>query len=189
MVILAFTSDKFRYIILVQRHWCCYCSDWSFESFSLCPHWDLTWGPLDLKSCTLLLCHGDSGFHLWQFQVFNCGAEGLGVVLFWLYFWVFFFFPTLGFELGTSGSHVLHSTTVPLWLLVLISDNLRYLTVVQMDGGGIVLIGSVRDFLFALTGIWTGDLWISSPALYYCAMVILVFTSDNFRYITMEQRE
>ena len=61
--------------------------------------------------------------------------------------------PTLGFELGTSGSLVLHSTTVPWQLLVFTSDNFRYLTLVQGIGGGIVLTGPVRDFLFAHTGV------------------------------------
>ena len=74
-----------------------------------------------------------SGFHLWQFQVFNSGAEGLVVVLFWLDLWEIFFLPTLGFEPGTSGSLVLHSTTVPWQLLVFTSDNFRYLTLVQRD--------------------------------------------------------
>ena len=32
-----------------------------------------------------------SGFHLWQFQVFKSGAEGLMVVLFWLDLWEIFF--------------------------------------------------------------------------------------------------
>ena len=74
-----------------------------------------------------------SGSHLWQFQVFNSGAEGLVVVLFWLDLWEIFFLATLGFECGTSGSLVLHTTTVPWWLLVFISDNFRYLTMVQRD--------------------------------------------------------
>ena len=113
-------------------------------------------------------------------------------------------------------------------------------------GGGIVLIGPVRDFLFGHTGVWTWDLWISSPALYHCATVtsdfdiwqfqvfnsgveglivvlfwldlweifflatpgfetgtsgslvllsttapqwLLIFTSDNFRYLTLVQRD
>ena len=168
-----------------------------------------------------------SGFHLWQFQVFNSGAGGLVVILFWLDLWEIFFLATLGFwTQGTSGSLVLHSTTMPWWLLVFTSDNFRYLTQVQRDwwwycsdwtcerfsfcphwclkpgtsgslvlhsyhctkatsgfspltisgiwlwcrgiGGGIVLIGPVRDFLFVLTGVWTRDLWISSAALYHC---------------------
>ena len=74
-----------------------------------------------------------SGFHLWQFQVFNSGAEGLVVVLFWLDLWEIVFLATQGFEPGTSGSLVLHSTTVPRWLLVFTSDNFRYLTLVQRD--------------------------------------------------------
>ena len=60
---------------------------------------------------------------------------------------------TLGFEPRTSGSLVLHSTTVPQRLLVFTSDNFRYLTLVQKIGGGIVLIGPVRDFLFGHTGV------------------------------------
>ena len=74
-----------------------------------------------------------SGFHLWQFQVFNSGAEGLVVVLFWLDLWEIFFLPTPGFELGTSGSLVLHSTMATRWLLVFTSENFRYLTLVQRD--------------------------------------------------------
>ena len=172
-----------------------------------------------------------SDFHLWQFQVFNSGGEGLVVVLIWLDLWEIFFLATPGFEPGTSGSLVLHSTTLPWWLLIFTSDNFRYLTLVQRDwwwycsdwtcerfsfwphqglnlwpldvwsftlqlchgnfwlssltisgiylwcrgiGGGIVLIGPVSDFLFGHTGVWTWDLWISSPALYHCTMV----TSD-----------
>ena len=44
-----------------------------------------------------------------------------------------FFLDTLGFEPGTSGSLVLHSTTVPGQLLGFTSDNFRYLTLVQRD--------------------------------------------------------
>ena len=60
---------------------------------------------------------------------------------------------TPGFEPGTSGSLVLHSTTAPRQLLIFTSDNFRYLTLVQRDGGGIVLSGPVRDFLFGHTGV------------------------------------
>ena len=74
-----------------------------------------------------------SDFHLWQFQVFNSGAEGLVVVLFWLDLWEIFFLATPGFEPGVSGCLVLHSTTVPRQLLIFISDNFRYLTLVQRD--------------------------------------------------------
>ena len=93
----------------------------------------------------------------WQLLVFTSdnfrylplGAEGFLVVLFWLELWEIIFLATLRFELGTSGSLVLHSTTVPWQLLVFTSDNFRYLTLVQREiGGGIVLIGPVRDYLF-----------------------------------------
>ena len=40
---------------------------------------------------------------------------------------------TLGFDLGTSGSLVLQSTTAPWQLLVFTSDNFRYITLVQRD--------------------------------------------------------
>ena len=89
-----------------------------------------TSGSLDLNST---LCHSDSSFHLWQFQVLNSGAGRLVVVLFWLDLWEIFFLPTPGFELGTSGSLVLHSTMVTRWLLVFTSDNFRYWSLVQRD--------------------------------------------------------
>ena len=91
-------------------------------------------GDLWISSPALYHCAtATSGFHLWQFQVFNSGAEGLVVVLFWLDLWEVFLLATLGFELGTSGSLVLHSTTVPWQPLVFTSDNFRYLTLVQRD--------------------------------------------------------
>ena len=188
-----------------------------------------------------------SGFHLWQFQVFNSGAEGLVVVLFWLDLWEIFFLATPGFELGTSGSlsaALYHCATVTsgfhLWQFQVFNCGAEGI------GGGIVLIGSVRDFLFGHTMFWTRDLWISSAALYHCATVtsgfhfwqfqvfncgaeglvvvlfwldlweifflatpcfepgtsgslvlhsttvlhwLLVFTSDNFRYLTVVQRD
>ena len=74
-----------------------------------------------------------SDFHLWKFQVLDSVAEGLVVLLFWFDLWEIFILPTTGFELVTSGSLVLHSTTVPSWLLVFTSDNFRYWTLVQRD--------------------------------------------------------
>ena len=56
-------------------------------------------------------------------------------------------------------------------------------------GGGVVLIGPVRDFLFSHSGIWTRDLWISSLALKHCATVTSGFTSGNFSYLTEVQRD
>ena len=187
-----------------------------------------------------------SGFHLWQFQVFNSGAEGLVVVLFWLDLWEIFFLATLGFLLETSGSLVLHFTSVPWKLLVFTSDNFRYLTLVEMDWWWYCSDWTCEKFAFGNTRVWTGHLWISSPAVYHCTMPssgfhlwqfqvfnsgaeglvvvlfwldlweifilatlgyqlgtsgslvlhcttvprqFLVFTSDNFRYITLLQRD
>ena len=82
---------------------------------------------LQLYPCATLT----TGIHLWQFQVFNSGVEELVVVLIWLDLWEIFFLATPGFEPGTSGSLVLHSTTVPCWLLVFTSNNFKYLSLVQ----------------------------------------------------------
>ena len=132
--LLIFTSDNFRYLTLMQRDWWWYCSDWTCERFSFLATLGFepgTSGSLVLHSTTVP--RQTSDFHLWQFQVFNSGAEGLVVVLFWLDLWEIFFLATPGFEPGTSGSLVLHSTTVSRQLLIFTSDNFRYLTLVQRD--------------------------------------------------------
>ena len=103
------------------------------------------------------------------------------VVLFWLDLWEIFFLDTSGFEPRTSGSLVLHSTTVSRGFLVFTCNNFRYLTLVQRDCGGIVLIGPVRDFLFGHSVVWTQDLWISRPALYHCATVTSGFHLWQFQ--------
>ena len=131
--LLVFTSDNFRYLTLVQREWWWYCSDWTCKRFSFWVLWGLNWGPLDLNHALYHCTTATSGFHLWQFQVYNSGAEGLVVVLFWLDLWEIIHLVTLGFELGISGSLVLHSTTMLRQLLVFTSDNFRYLTLVQRD--------------------------------------------------------
>ena len=130
---------------------------------------------------------GTSGFHLWQFQVFNSGAEGLVVVLFSLDLWEIFFLATLGFEPRTSGSLVLHPTTVRWQLLVLNCNNFRYLTLVQGDQWW--YCSDLRDFLFDHTGVWTRDLWISSPALYYCAITTSFFHLWQFQVFNSVQRD
>ena len=91
--------------------------------------WDLWISSPALFHCAMTT----SDFHLWQFQVFNSGAEELVVVLFWLDLWQIFFLTTLGFEPGNSGSIVLHSSTVQWQLLIFTSDNFRYLTLVQRN--------------------------------------------------------
>ena len=131
-----------------------------------------------------------SGFHLWQFQVFNSGTEVLVVVLFWLDLWEIFFLATLGFELGTSGSLVLHSTTVPWWLLVFTCWQFQ---VFNSGTEGLVVILFWLDLwenLFLATlGFELGT--FGSLVLHSTTVPqwLLVITSDNFRYLTLVQRD
>ena len=106
-----------------------------------------------------------------NFRYNKSGAEGLVVVLFWLDLWEIFILATSGFEPGTSGFLVLHSTPVPHWLLVFTSDNFRYLTLVQRDWGQYCSDWTCETFLFGHTRVWNGDLWISSPPLYHGCLV------------------
>ena len=102
----------------------------------------------------------------------------------------FSFWPHCRFETRTSGYLVLHSTTAPWQLLVFTSDNFRHLTLVQRVGGGIVLIGPVRDFSFwphcGFESGTSGYLVLHSTTV---PRQLLVFTSDNFRYLTLVQRD
>ena len=231
----------------MQRDWWWYSSDWTCERFSFWPHCRVWTQALWISSPALYHCAtATSGFHLWQFQVFNSGAEGLVVVLFWLDLWEIFFLATPCFEPGTSGSLGLHSTTAPWWFLIFTSDNFRYFTLVQREWWWYCSDWTCETFLFGHTRVWIRDLWISSPALYHCARAtsgfhlwqfqvfnsgaeglvvvlfwldlweifflatlgfepgisgslvlhtstvpqqLLVFTSDNFRYLTLVQRD
>ena len=186
---LVFTSDNFRYLTLVQRDWWWYSSDWSGESFSICPQKYLT-GDIWISSPALYHCAMvTSSFHLWLFQVFNSGVEGLVVVFFWLDLWEIFFLPTLGFELGTSGSLVLHSTTVPWWPLVFTSQ----FQVFNSCAEGLVVV----FFWLYLGEIFCSptlgfELWTSGSLVLHSTTVpwwLLVFTSDNFKYLTLVQRD
>ena len=103
------------------------------------------------------------------------------VVLFWLVLWDIFFLPALGFELGTSGCLILHSTTPALQLLLFTSDNFRYLTLVQRDWWWCWSDWTCDRFSFFCTGVWSGDLWISSPALYHCFMATSHFHLWQFQ--------
>ena len=131
-----------------------------------------------------------SDCHLWQFQVFNSGAEGLVVVLFWLDLWEIFFLATPGFEPGVSGSLVLHSTTVPRQLLIVISANFRYLTLVQRDWWWYCSDWTCERFSF-----WPHQGW--NPESSGCLVLhsttgpwqLLIIISDNFRYLTLVQRD
>ena len=128
-----------------------------------------------------------SGFHIWQFQVFNSGAEGLVVVLFWLDLWEIFFLATPRFELGTSGFIVLHSTIVTWWLLFFTSDNFRYFILVQRDWWWYCSYWMCERLSFGMTRVWTRDLCIYVPTSTTVLRWLLVFTSYNFRYLTLVQ--
>ena len=139
--------------------------------------WDLWISSPALYHCTMVT----SGYHLWQFQVFNSGAKGMVLVLFWLDLWEIFILCALGFDPGTSGSLFLHSTTAPWWLLVFTSDNFKYLTLVQRDCLWYCSDTTCKRFLFAHTRLWIRDLWIFSPALYHCTTVTSGFHLWQFQ--------
>ena len=137
-----------------------------------------TSGSLDLHSTTaprqlLFSPLTISGNSLW------CRGIGGGIVL--IGPGKIFFLYTLGLNCRPLG---LQSSTLPLhhgnfWCTpVTISGN--YVECIGI-GGGIVLIGPVRDFLFGHTRVWTGNLWISTPALYHCAMAISCFNLRQFQ--------
>ena len=174
----------------MQRDWWWYYSDWTCDRFSFtalgfepgtsgsqvlhsttAPYWLLVFTSDIFRYLTLV-----QRDWWWYYSDWTCDR---------------FSFTALGFEPGTSGSQVLHSTTAPYWLLVFTSDNFQ---VFNSSAEGLVviliLIGPVADFLFAHTRVWTRDFWISSPALYHCCHSwLLVFTSDIFRYLTLVQRD
>ena len=143
-----------------------------------------------LHSTTVPTSEGLQGFHLWQFQVFNSGAEGMVVVLFWLDLWEIFFFALSGFEPRTSGSLFLHSTTVPQGLLGFTSDNFRYLTLVERDWWWYCSDWTCERFSFwphqDLNPGTSGSLVLHSTNV---PQVPQVFTSDNFSYLTLVQRD
>ena len=102
------------------------------------------------------------------------------MVLFWLDLWEIFFLHAVGFWLMTSESLVLHSTTVPWWLLIspLIISGI-YLWCRGMCGG-IVLVVPVRDFLFALSGHCTTVPWwfLVSTLTSLEGLVVVLFWLD-----------
>ena len=112
----------------------------------------------------------NSGFHLWQFQVFNSGAEGLVVVIVLIGTVRDVLFGHTSVSTGDlwiSSPAIYHCATATsgfhLWLFQVFNSGAEGLV------NGIFLIGPVRDFLFGHNKVSTGDLWISSPALYHCA--------------------
>ena len=168
----------------MQRDWWWYCSDWTCERFFFLATLGFqlgTSGSLVLQSTTapwrLLLFTSDNFRYLtlvqrdwWRYcSDWTCERS--------------FFLATPGFELGTSGSLVLHSTTPPWQLLVFTSDKLRYLTLVQRDWWWYCSDWTYERFFFLATPGFDlgtfGSLVLHSTT---APRLLLVFTSDNFRY-------
>ena len=190
--LLVFTSDNFRHLTLVQRDLWWYCSDWTCERFSFWPHQGLNQGPLDLLSCTLILCHGDFWFSpLDYFRYLTVVQRD------WCWYcsdWPyerFSFWPHQGLNMGTSGSLVLHSTTMTTVTSGIATlENFRYLTLVQRDWWWYC-----SDWTCERFSLWphqgfelgtSGSLVLHSTT---APWQLLVFTSDNFRYLTLVQRD
>ena len=159
------------------------------ERFSFWPEQVQT-GDLCISSPALYHCaKANSVYHLWQFQVFNSGAQGLVVIFFWLDLWEIFFLATPGFDPGTSGSLVLHSTTVIQHLLVFTSEISDISTLVQRDWWWYCSDWTCERFSFWPHQGFTQDLWISSPALFHCATATSGFHCWFFRYLTLLQKD
>ena len=98
------------------------------------------------------------------------------------------FLTTMECESETSWFLVLHFTTLPWWLLVFSYDNFSYLSLLERDSWWYCSYWHVRILHFACTGMWTREFWISSSALYHCAIKNLVFSYENSRYLTLLER-
>ena len=170
--LLVFTTDNFRYLTVAQWDWWWYCSDWTCENFSF--------------ACTRMwpgeLWVSSPAFNTVSLQLLVLTSDNFrngGIVLSRPL--RIFLLPPPGFELGTSGFLVLHSTTVPQWLLVL---HIWQFELFNSGAERLVIVLFWIDLWGFYTGIWTRDLWISSLPLYHCATVNF-FPSDNFRYFSL----
>ena len=147
-----------------------------WSDFLFWPHQGLTlWDFLISCSCTLPLYHGNFWFSALRILGISLWCRGIdsGIVLKDL--WEILFLATPGFELWTSGSPVQHSSTAPQPFLVFTSDNFRYFTLVQRNWWWYCSEGPVSDYLYGHTRVWTGDIWVSSPALFHCTTSISGF--------------
>ena len=191
--LLVFTSVNFRYLtsgaegLVVVLFWL---DLWEifFLYHTRVWTWDLWISSAILYHCARALT---SGFHLWQFQVFNSGAEGLVVVLFWLDLWEIFFLATPVFEPGTSGSLVpalFHCAAVTSGF------HICQFQVFNSGAEGLVVVLFWLDlweiFFLATLGVEPGT--SGSLVLHSTTRPpwwLPVFTSDNFRYLALVQRD
>ena len=152
------------------------------RDFLLVPHWDLSIGPLDLMSCTLPLAHSYilfslltiSGIYLWCWDLggwivlngrvrdFHFSSTGIWTGYLWI----------------SNPALSLHATMTS-------SFHLWYFQEFNSGAEGLLLalvwLDLLENFFFAWTGIWTGDLWISSPTLYHCTTVTSGFHLWQFQ--------
>ena len=127
--VLVFIPDNVRYFTLVQRDWWLYCYDWNCERISFCSHWDLNWGPQDLKCCTLLMFHNDFWFSFLAVSVVFLWGRGIGDGIFMTGTLREFHFAYIGILTGDLWI----SNPAPYKCVTVTSgfDNFRYLTLVQ----------------------------------------------------------
>ena len=173
----------------MQRDWWWYGSDWTCERFffGYTRVWtqDLWISSPGLYHCTM----ATSGFHLWQVQVFNSGAERLVVVLFWLDLWEIFFGHTRlwTWDLWISSAALYHSTKATSGF------HIKQFQVFNSGAEGLVVVFFWLDlweiFFLATPGFEprpSGSLVLHSTTV---PRQLLVFTSDNLRYLTLVQRD
>ena len=91
-----------------------------------------------------------------------------------------FLFVLIRIWTGDISYAILHSTTVPWWLLVFTSTFTGIKLWCREMGGSLIMMGPLRDCHFGHTWTWTGMHWISSPPLYHCAKVTSGFHLQPF---------
>ena len=134
------------------------------------------------------MCHSD--FWFWQFQAFNPGAEALVVLMFWLdYFWEFH----LAHNVISTGDLLISRPAVKHYAAM--TSVFHFWQFQAFNCGAeelvVVLIWlDLWEILFLTTlefelGIYGSAILHSSTEPQW----ILVFTSENLRYLTLVQRD
>ena len=121
-----------------------------------------------------------SDFLLWQFQVLHPSAEGLVVVLFWLDLGKKFFLSTLGLNWG----HWISWPALYHCAMAISGVHLWQFLVLNSGAGGLVVVLFWLDLwkiFFWPHQAFNFRLWVSSPALYHCAMAISGFNLWQFQ--------
>ena len=177
-LLIAIVTSDFRW-------W--YCSYLTYKTYSFLPMPGFELQPFCLSSPALLkiafLCFWFLPLTISGIQLWCRGIDG-GIVVIGLV--KDFLFPNKRNETVTSGSLVLHSTTVPQWLLVFTSDNFKVFSSVA-EGLVLVLLRlDLWEILF-FPILWfkmvsTGSLVLDSTTVLHW---ILGYASNNFRHLTL----